>query len=202
MADTDEDGGTHTVELSLSDAEYDRLQALGDDPEGVLAGALERELRVREAAAAAETRRAGEAEEPIDVPPLGPLSDSPVGSLFGWEVESLGDGEAVMSMEASSRHANRGGPVQGGVITALADTTTAFAFMTTLEKGESTTNIELKINFLRPVFEDRLEATATVVDRGRTIGMVQCDVHNSAGKLVARLSTTYMVLRGDRDGGE
>ena len=202
MPDTDEDGGTHTVELSLSDAEYDRLQALGDDPEGVLAGALERELRVREAAAAAETRRAGEAEEPIDVPPLGPLSDSPVGSLLGWEVESVDDGEATLSMEASSRHANRGGPVQGGVITALADTTTAFAFMTTLEEGESTTNIELKINFLRPVFEDRLEATATVVDRGRTIGMVQCDVHNSAGKLVARLSTTYMVLRGDRDGGE
>ena len=200
MVDTD-DGGTHTVELSLSDAEYDRLQALDDGPEGVLAEAFERELRVREGIEAAETRRAGEAEEPIDVPPLGPLSDSPVGSLLGWEVESVGDGEAVLSMEASSRHANRGGPVQGGIITALADTTTAFAFMTTLEEGESTTNIELKINFLRPVFDDRLEATATIVDRGRTIGMVQCDVHNSAGKLVARLSTTYMVLRGDRGNG-
>ncbi len=201
MADTDE-GRTHTVELSLSDAEYDRLRALDDTPEGVLAEALDRELRVREGVEAAETRRAGEAEEPLDVPPPGPLSDSPVGGLLGWEVESVGDGEAVISMEASSRHANRGGPVQGGIITALADTTTAFAFMTTLERGESTTNIELKTNFLRPVFEDRLEATATVVDRGRTIGMVQCDVHNSAGKLVARLSTTYMVLRGDRgDGG-
>lgn len=201
MVDTEDDGGTHTVELSLSDAEYDRLQALDDGPEGVLAEALERELRVREGVEAAETRRAGEAEEPIDVPPLGPLTDSPVGSLLGWEVESVGDGEAVLSMEASSRHANRGGPVQGGIITALADTTTAFAFMTTLEEGESTTNIELKINFLRPVFDDRLEATATIVDRGRTIGMVQCDVHNSAGKLVARLSTTYMVLRGDRGNG-
>lgn len=73
--------------------------------------------------------------------------------------------------------------------------------MTTLDEGESTTNIELKINFLRPVFEDRLVATTTVVERGRTIGLVQCDVHTSAGKLAARLSTTYMVLRGDQAEG-
>jgi uncharacterized protein (TIGR00369 family) len=191
-----------TLELSLSEAEYDRLSELSDgDPDGLATEAIRRELRVQEGVAAVETRRAGEAEESIDIPSPGPLSDSPVGGLFGWEVESIGDGEAVMSMDASSRFANRGGPVQGGVITALADTTTAFAFMTTLEEGQSTTNIELKINFLRPVFEDRLTATAAVVERGGTIGMVQCDVHNSEGKLVARLSTTYMVIR-DRSTGE
>jgi uncharacterized protein (TIGR00369 family) len=67
--------------------------------------------------------------------------------------------------------------------------------MTTLEESASTTNIELKINFLRPVFDDELEATARVVQRGRTIGLVECAVHSSEGKLVARMSTTYMVLR-------
>ncbi|MFB1065239.1 PaaI family thioesterase [Natrinema sp. H-ect4] len=192
---------TRTVELSLSASEYDRLQAVSNDPDGVLKDALRRELRVREGMEAVEARRRGETNDDLDLPSPGPPSDSPIGNLLGWEVESLGDGEAVLSMEATSRHANRGGPVQGGVITALADTTTAVAFMTTLEEGESTTNIELKINFLRPVFEDRLEATATVVNRGRTLGLVQCDVQTSEGKLVARLSTTYMVLRGDRAEG-
>lgn len=200
MDDTEDDDGTHTVELSLPDAEHDRLQELGN-PEELVEEALQRELAVREAVAGVERRRRGEAEGPVAVPSPGPLTDSPVGSTFGWEVESVGDGEAVMSMEAGARHANRGGAVQGGVITALADTTTAFAFMTTLEEGETTTNIELKTNFLRPTFEDRLEATATVVERGRTTGLVECDVHNSEGKLVARLSTTYMVLRGDRAEG-
>ncbi|MDS0477044.1 PaaI family thioesterase [Natrinema sp. 1APR25-10V2] len=199
MTDTEDD--TRMVELSVPAAEYDRLQTVSDDPDTVLADALRRELRVREGMAAVEARRRGEADESIDLPSPGPPSDSPIGTLLGWEIESLGDGEAVLSMEATSRHANRGGPVQGGVITALADTTTAVAFMTTLEEGESTTNIELKINFLRPVFEDRLEATATVVNRGRTLGLVQCDVHTSEGKLVARLSTTYMVLRGDQAEG-
>lgn len=198
---TDDGADMQTVELTISAAKYDRLRAVSDDPDAILEDTLRRELRVRESIAAVEARRCGESDESIELPSPGLPSDSPIGNLLGWKIESLGDGEAVFSMEATSRHANRGGPVQGGVITALADTTTAVAFMTTLEEGESTTNIELKINFLRPVFDDRLEATATVVERGRTIGLVQCDVHTSEGKLVARLSTTYMVLRGDQAEG-
>lgn len=194
----EDDDGMQSIELQLSPAEYDRLQGLtdGDSPETVVRDALKRELQVRESVRAVQRRREG--EKSVGLPDIGPLYDSPVGSLLGFEVVELGDGEATLSMEANSRHANRGGPVQGGVITALADTTTAFAFMTTLDEDASTTNIELKINFLRPVFDDELEASARVVQRGRTIGLVECDVHSSEGKLVARMSTTYMVLRGDR----
>jgi uncharacterized protein (TIGR00369 family) len=200
MADTED--ADHTVELSLDASEYERLQALDGDPEGVLGEALERELGVREQMAIAEARRAGEVDSPHGGPAAGSAPESPVGAMLGWEVVSVGEGEATLAMDAGARFANRGGPVQGGIITALADTATGFAFGTTLEPEESTTNIELKMNFLRPVFEDRLEASATVVNRGRTLGFVECSVRNSEGKLVARLSTTYMVLRGDRgDGG-
>lgn len=193
------DDESRTVELALSADEYGRLQALEEnEQEAVLREGVRRELRIRENGAAVGARRDGDAD--LGLPNPGPL-DSPVGALLGFEVESIGESEAVLSMDAGRRHANRGGPVQGGVVTALADTTTAFAFMSTLEPGQSTTNIELKVNFLRPVFEDRLEATATVVERGRTIGLVECDVRTSGGKLVARMSTTYMVLRGDQAEG-
>ncbi|MFB6171234.1 MAG: PaaI family thioesterase [Haloarculaceae archaeon] len=191
---------TRSVEVSLSAEEYDRMQALGEDPATLLREAAQSELRVRESIEAIETRRQGGADEPLGLPGTGPL-DSPVGALLGFEVDEIGDGEAVLSMAAGRRHANRGGPVQGGVITALADTATAFAFMTTLDEGASTTNVELKMNFLRPVFEDRIEATARVVERGRTLGLVECDVRTTEGKLVARMSTTYMVLRGDHAEG-
>lgn len=197
---TEDETGQRTLELSLSDDEYDRITAIADGaPEGFLETAVRSELRLREAMAAVEQRRDGSGE-PLDAPTSGPL-DSPVGALLGIEVVDIGEGSAVLAMDASSRHANRGGAMQGGVLTALADTATAFAFMTTLDDGQSTTNIELKINFLRPVFDDAIEATATVVERGRTIGLVQCDVRTAAGKLVARLSTTYMVLSGDRAEG-
>ena len=199
MADTED--ADHTVELSLDASEYERLQALDGDPEGVLGEALERELGVREQMAIAEARRAGEVDSPHGGPAAGSAPESPVGAMLVWEVVSVGEGEATLAMDAGARFANRGGPVQGGIITALADTATGFAFGTTLEPEESTTNIELKMNFLRPVFEDRLEASATVVNRGRTLGLVECSVRNSEGKLVAWLSTTYMVLRGERAEG-
>lgn len=192
---TDEE--TRTVELTLPAADHDRLQALPDSQRSaLLRDAVHTELRIREHIAALDDRN----EQSVGPPEPGPL-DSPVGTLLGFEVESLGDGEAVLSMTAGRRHANRGGPVQGGVLTALADTATAFAFMTTLSSEHSTTNVELKINFLRPVFEGNLEAHARVVERGRTIGLVECDVRNAEDKLVARMSTTYMVLRGDRAEG-
>lgn len=195
------DDEQRTVELSLSADQQDRLAALPDaERESILATAIDRELRIQEAIAALEDRQAGAGEDADAIPPPGPL-DSPVGALLGLEVVSVGNGEAVLSMAAGRRHANRGGPVQGGVITALADTATAFAFMTTLDDDASTTNLELKINFLRPVFEAELEATATVVERGRTIGLVECDVRTPEEKLVARMSTTYMVLRGERAAG-
>ena len=199
MADTDD--GSRTVELSLTESVYERLQALDDDVESVLEGGLERELSVREQVAVAEARRADEVDTPHGGPDPQTAPESPVGAMLRWEVVSVGDGEAALAMDAGARFANRGGPVQGGIITALADTATGFAFGTTLESEESTTNIDLTVNFLRPVFEDRLEARATVVNRGRTLGLVECSVRNSAGALVARLSTTYMVLRGERAEG-
>jgi uncharacterized protein (TIGR00369 family) len=75
------------------------------------------------------------------------------------------------------------------------------AFASTLEDGESFTTLELKINFLRPVWKDKLRATGKVVKRGRSVGMVECDVTNSEGALVARSSSSCMVLRGDQARG-
>jgi uncharacterized protein (TIGR00369 family) len=71
------------------------------------------------------------------------------------------------------------------------------AYASTLGAGETFTTIELKINFLRPVFAGRLVATARLVKSGRTIGLAECDVEDTEGRLVARASSTCMTLRGD-----
>jgi uncharacterized protein (TIGR00369 family) len=70
-----------------------------------------------------------------------------------------------------------------------------FAYASTLAQGESFTTLELKINFLRPVWQTRLTATGHVVQRGQTVGMVECDVTDDGGRLVARASSTCMTLR-------
>ena len=67
----------------------------------------------------------------------------------------------------------------------------------TLADGETFTTLELKINFLKPVWSGRLTATARVVKPGRTVGLVECDVRDDDGHLVARASSTCVTLRGD-----
>jgi uncharacterized protein (TIGR00369 family) len=69
------------------------------------------------------------------------------------------------------------------------------AFAATLEAGERCTTVELRINFLRPFDKGRIRAVAQVVRRGRNLGYLECDLLDEAGQLLARSSSTYMVLR-------
>jgi uncharacterized protein (TIGR00369 family) len=131
----------------------------------------------------------------------GELPPPPVARLIGFQVTAVRHGEAVIELEASDRHANPMGTLHGGILCDIADAAMGIAFASTLEDGESFTTLELKINFLRPVWKDKLRATAKIVKRGKSVGMVECDVTNSEGALVARSSCTCTVLRGDQATG-
>lgn len=121
---------------------------------------------------------------------------APSSELLGLEFAGVGDEFAAVEMEALPEHGNPMGTVQGGILTALADLAMGGAFAHGLADGESFTTLEIKINFLKPVWTGRLRAEARVIKRGRTVGLVECDVKNGDGQLVARASSTCLVLRG------
>jgi uncharacterized protein (TIGR00369 family) len=121
----------------------------------------------------------------------------PAAELVGFRMLSYGNGESRFRLEAGERHHNPMGTVHGGILCTLADSAMGMAFASTLEGGETFTTLEVKINFLRPVFEGELFADAKVVHRGRSVGMVECNVSTVDGKLVARAVSTCSVLRGE-----
>jgi uncharacterized protein (TIGR00369 family) len=125
----------------------------------------------------------------------------PVAELIGLELVEARGGESLMRLEADERHANPMGTIHGGILCDLADAAMGTAYFSTLEEGESFTTLELKINFLRPFWTGTLVARGRVVERGRTIGLAECDVRDDAGRLVARSSSTCMTLRGDAAAG-
>jgi len=127
----------------------------------------------------------------------GEVPPPPVARLVGMRLVEIGDGEARFELEADpERHANPMGTVHGGVLCDVADAAMGCAYASRLGEGESFTTVELKINFLRPVSSGLLAANARVVQGGRTIGLVECDVVAADGSLVARASSTCMTLRG------
>lgn len=126
---------------------------------------------------------------------------APVADLVGFRPTSIEVGKAVFELEAGPQHANPMGTLHGGVLCDVADAAMGVAYASTLADGESFTTLELKINFLRPFRSGTLVATARMVKTGRTIGLAECDVTDSDGRLIARATSTCMTLRGESGEG-
>ena len=118
----------------------------------------------------------------------------PIMGTIGMRLLKFDDGSATLWMKAERKFHNPMGTLHGGVMTDLADACMGIATMTTLGEGESFTTLELKMNFLRPVFEGELTASATVVHRGKTVAMTEVEVKSQDGKDVARGTATQMIL--------
>ena len=131
----------------------------------------------------------------------GEAPDPPVARLVGFRLVAVEPGRAVFEMEAGPQHANPMGTLHGGILCDIADAAMGIAYASTLEEGESFTTLELKINFLKPVWKARLRAEGHVVKRGKTVGLVECDVVDETGSLVARASSTCLTLAGKKAAG-
>jgi len=122
----------------------------------------------------------------------------PIAELIGFTVEEIGAGRAVGSLYAGPEHANPMGTLHGGILCDLSDAAMGMAFVTTLAPDESFTTVTLSIQFFRPVWQTRLRAEARVVNRGKNMGYVECDVTDQDGRHVAKAHSTCFVLRGEQ----
>lgn len=88
-----------------------------------------------------------------------------------------------------------GGMLHGGAIMAFADTLGAAGTLLSLPAGSSTTTIESKTNFVRgAALGSRVFGECTPVHRGRTTMVWQTQVKSEAGKLLALVTQTQLVL--------
>ena len=121
----------------------------------------------------------------------------PIAQLIGFRLTAIASGQVTVEFEAGPQHANPMGTLHGGVLCDIADAAMGLAYASLLQDDESFTTLELKINFLKPIWLAKLLAVGKVVRMGRTIGLVECDVLDDQGALVARASSTCMTLRGE-----
>lgn len=122
------------------------------------------------------------------------FSNAPISRLVGFRVEPGQAGEAVVWIDCSPSHHNPMGRVHGGLLAGLADAAMGIAFGRTLVDGEDFATIEMKINFIRPVREGRVTASAKVLQRGLRIGFVECQLANDRGKLIGTATSTCTVV--------
>ncbi|MGB6006970.1 PaaI family thioesterase [Castellaniella sp.] len=122
-----------------------------------------------------------------------------ISQLLGFRIIAIGEGTASLQFEADAAiHGNQQGTVHGGLLCELADAAIGTAHSTLVRADESFTSIDLKANFLRPVWASQLRINAWASHRGRTVSRYRCDIQRGEdGMVVATFESVVMALRGD-----
>lgn len=131
----------------------------------------------------------------------GEVPPPPIAKLIGFRPTRAGNGESEFVLDVDERLYNPMGTLHGGVIVDVADAAMGTALASKIPSGETYTTIELHTNYFKPVRSGRIVARARIVKQTRSIAVVECDVSDDGGSLVARVSSTCMILRGEQAAG-
>ncbi|MGZ5308190.1 MAG: PaaI family thioesterase [Solirubrobacterales bacterium] len=128
----------------------------------------------------------------------GELPAPPIHHLTGLRVAEVEPGRVTSVLPCSKWLSTSAGTVQGGFTAMLADASMTAAVFTTAEAGTAIASLDLKVNYLRPVFPDDKEliARARVLHQGRTLAIATTELTNSEGKPVAVATGSVMYLPG------
>jgi len=118
--------------------------------------------------------------------------------LMGMRGVDAAEGQMTMAMSTSAWLCNAFGVIYGGAIAFLADAAIVLAAGSTVPEATAFNTMDIKVHFLRPVLpgDGELLASATVVHRGRTIAVVNCEIKDSQGKLAAQATGSVLILPG------
>lgn len=126
---------------------------------------------------------------------MGIESSMPMTKTLGIAFQTSSPDRVEARMEWADANCTTGGVLHGGALMALADSTGAVcAFLNLPEGAAGTTTIESKTNFLRAVRDGHVLARSAPLHVGRTVIVVDTEIHDEAGRLVARVTQSQLVL--------
>ena len=118
---------------------------------------------------------------------------NPYHALIGVELVERGDGHARCRLPVTEKvRGGVAGSVHGGVISALVDIATLSAVASIVQPGEQMAGTaELSVSYLRPALGEAVFADARVLKKGRTLAVIDVDITNPDGTLVAKGRVSY-----------
>ncbi|WP_299361918.1 PaaI family thioesterase [uncultured Paracoccus sp.] len=122
--------------------------------------------------------------------------DQPAFARFiGSRIVMVSPDEVVAELQVTEDLANRNGVLHGGAMMGFADNLGGTATAMNLPPGKSTTTVESKTNFLRPLrIGDVATARCVPLHKGRTTMVWQTTISRPDGKVAAIVTQTQLVL--------
>ena len=115
--------------------------------------------------------------------------------LMGIEFLDVSPDKVVAQLVVRKDLCTVGDSLHGGAVMAFADTLGAVAAILNMPQGSRTTTIESKTNFIGgAAIGTRVTGESVPVHKGRTTVVCQTTLRSEAGKLVALVTQTQLVI--------
>jgi len=124
------------------------------------------------------------------------ISSSPFPHHMHMRLISISQDQAMVDLEMGNCHLQPYGIAHGGVLATLIDTATFWAAFARLPEDAGMVNVDLKLNYLKPVQTGILTAEGHCLRPGKTISYAEAKVVDEEGDLVAHGTSTLMTLPG------
>src|SRR5580700_106811 len=122
------------------------------------------------------------------------LAAVPFIATLGIEVVSARPEEVIGRLGWRAELCTAGGVLNGGALMSLADNTGGTCAFLNLPPGAGTATISSSTNFLRGVREGYVTATSRPLRVGRSVIVVETELHDDDGRLAAHMTQAQAVI--------
>jgi 1,4-dihydroxy-2-naphthoyl-CoA hydrolase len=103
---------------------------------------------------------------------------APSPSLLGMQLVEQSPGHVRCKLEIGDKHKSGIGLVHGGVLTAMVDHVLSIVVYPHVEIGKWVATLDMAMNYLAPVREGEILATADILSMRRRVAVVRVELHN------------------------
>lgn len=120
----------------------------------------------------------------------------PISELMDMTMLELAEGRVVFGGLPGRKHYNPSGTVHGGFAATLLDSAMGCAVHTKVPKGKVFTTLEIKVNYVRPMFATTgmVRCEGTVINMGKTVATAEGRLLDAQGRLIAHGTTTCLIF--------
>ena len=123
-------------------------------------------------------------------------SQPPFSKLLGMKIVEANETQVFAELVVKKDFSNRNGVMHGGAIMAFADNLGGTATFIDLDAELSTTTIESKTNFFRPIkVGEKITAQCDILKKGKKIVVLQTTIFRTDKKIAAIVTQTQLLLK-------
>lgn len=133
----------------------------------------------------------------------GLFEHAPCSKTLGFELLEidLKAGTTKVKFDAKPEFLNPMGTIQGGFIAAMLDDVIGMLCMVKMGGKALVSTIELNVQYLRPLREGAVTASAKIISAGKNIMFAEAELYDSRNKITAR-ATSSLALNKIKQGEE